>query len=275
MKLLYFLFPFLFFAKTPTKEMTLEQYFKDLDPEIQVSMVLQNQMGEILFERNSQKVVPTASVIKIPILFSLLKAQDNKLLKLTDFHLLKKQEIVAGSGDLQFEPENTKMDYLFLAKKMISISDNTATNILIDKLKMENIQNDINAFGLKNTYLKRKMMDFEAIKAGKQNITTAQDINTLLLKLLTKKLLSRKAGKQALEILIGCEDTVTIPRFLPKKIVIAHKSGTLDYLRGDAGIIFSKKTLVLTVFVENFESQEQAETIIGKVAELSYLNFGK
>jgi beta-lactamase class A len=74
---------------------------------------------------------------------------------------------------------------------------------------------------------------------------------------------------------LACEDRTTIPRNIPVNIPIAHKTGTLDYVRGDAGIIFSKNILILTVFVENFESLEQAETIIGKIAEYAYNDFGQ
>ncbi|MCP9749222.1 serine hydrolase [Lacihabitans sp. CS3-21] len=251
---------------------SLEKYLKELDPEIVVSMKLQNQTGKLLFERNGQKVVPSASVIKIPILFSLLKA---KGINLKHAYTLQPKDIVGGSGDIQYEVPFKKITYNYLAQKMISVSDNTATNILIEKLGSEQIQEDINNWGLTNTKLNRKMMDFEAIKAGKQNFTTCEDINGLLLKLLNKQLLSKKSGKKAMEILLACEDRTTIPRNIPVNVPIAHKTGTLDYVRGDAGIIFSKNILILTVFVENFESLQQAETIIGKIAECCYKDFGQ
>jgi len=274
MKLLLLLLSFCLMGQNAPKTMSLDDYFKELDPEIQVSMKLQNQWGDVLYERNSQKIVPSASVIKIPILLSFFSAIDQKYLKLKTKYTLQPNDLVAGSGDLQYEVPFTQYTYLFIAQKMISVSDNTATNILIEKLGMDTIQQEIDEWELKNTNLRRKMMDFEAIIAGKQNTCTAEDMNSILLKLLNKQLLSNKSGKKALEILLGCEDRTTIPRNIPLHIPVAHKSGTLDYVRGDAGIIFSKNTLVLSVFVENFESLEQAETIIGKIAELSYLGFG-
>lgn len=251
---------------------SLEKYLKELDSEIVVSMKLQDQTGELLFEKNSQKVVPSASVIKIPILFSLLKAKE---INLKHAYTLQPKDIVGGSGEIQYEVPFNEFTYNYLAQKMISVSDNTATNILIEKLGSEQIQEDINNWGLTNTKLNRKMMDFEAIKAGKQNFTTCEDINGLLLKLLNKQLLSKKSGKKAMEILLACEDRTTIPRNIPINVPIAHKTGTLDYVRGDAGIIFSKNILILTVFVENFESLQQAETIIGKIAECCYKDFGQ
>jgi beta-lactamase class A len=258
-----------------TNAQSLEKYLKELDPEIVVSMKLQNQTGELLFEKNSQKVVPSASVIKIPILLSLLQEVDKKNIKLNTKYTLRPEDIVGGSGELQYEVPFNKFTYGHLAQKMISVSDNTATNILIEKLGLEQIQDNINNWGLTNTKLNRKMMDFEAIKAGKQNFTTSEETNGLLIKLLNKQLLSKKSGKKAMEILLACEDRTTIPRNIPPYIPIAHKTGTLDYVRGDAGIIFSKNILILTVFVENFESLEQAEVIIGRIAECCFKDFGQ
>jgi beta-lactamase class A len=258
-----------------TNAQSLEKYLKELDPEIVVSMKLQNQTGELLFEKNSQKVVPSASVIKIPILLSLLQEVDKKNIKLNTKYTLRPEDIVGGSGELQYEVPFKKFTYGHLAQKMISVSDNTATNILIEKLGLEQIQDNINNWGLTNTKLNRKMMDFEAIKAGKQNFTTSEETNGLLIKLLNKQLLSKKSGKKAMEILLACEDRTTIPRNIPPYIPIAHKTGTLDYVRGDAGIIFSKNILILTVFVENFESLEQAEVIIGRIAECCFKDFGQ
>ncbi len=254
---------------------TLEKYLIELDPEIQVSMKLQDQKGNVLYEKNSNKIVPSASVIKIPILLSLLDSKDKKQVKLNEKYKLQPNDIVGGSGDIQFENPFKSLTYLFLAQKMIGVSDNTATNIIIEKLGMQQIQQNIDDWQLKDTHLNRKMMDFEAIKVGKQNFCTAEDINSLLIKLLNKELLSIKSGKQAIEILLNCEDKTTIPRNIPKNIPIAHKTGTLDYVRGDAGIIFSKNILVLTVFVENFESLEQAEIIIGRIAECCFKDFGQ
>jgi beta-lactamase class A len=254
---------------------SLEKYLKELDPEIMVSLKLQNQQREVLFERNGNKVVPSASLIKIPILLSLLKEVDRKNIKLNSKYTLQPEDIIGGSGDLQYEIPFKKFTYNHLAQKMISVSDNTATNILINKIGAEKIQNDIDAWNLTKTKLNRKMMDFEAIKAGKQNFTTCEDMNGLLINLLNQQLLSKKSAKKAMEILFACDDRTTIPRNIPVNIPIVHKTGTLDYVRGDAGIIFSKNILILTVFVENFESLEQAETIIGKIAEYAYNDFGQ
>ena len=253
----------------------LELYISKLDPEISVSMILQNSKSQLLFEKNSKKQVPSASIIKIPILISFFQQVEEKKIKENQKHLLADKERVGGSGNLQFEARSSTFSYLDLATKMISVSDNSATNILIDILGMEDINERISKWEIPNTLLQRKMMDIDAVLKGKQNFTSATDSNTLLLDLLNYNILNKKNGKKALDLLLLCEDNLTIPRKIPKNIPIAHKTGTLDIVRGDSAIIFGNNTLILTIFVENFQSMEQAEYIIADLADISYRNFGK
>ena len=107
--------------------------------------------------------MPSASVIKIPILLSLLDSKDKKQVKLSEKYKLQPNDIVGGSGDIQFETPFKSLTYLFLAQKMIGVSDNTATNIIIEKLGMQQIQQNIDDWQLKDTHLNRKMMDFQSI----------------------------------------------------------------------------------------------------------------
>ena len=275
MKTHFFTLLSLFFSFNLMAQNELEIYISKLDPQISVSMILQNNKSEILFEKNSKKQVPSASIIKIPILITFFQQVEEKKIKGSQKHRLAENERVGGSGDLQFEARNSTFSYLDIATKMISVSDNTATNILIDILGMEDINERIGRWEIPNTLLQRKMMDIDAVLKGKQNFTSARDSNTLLLDLLNYNILNKKNGKKALEILFLCEDGLTIPLKIPKNIPIAHKTGTLDYVRGDSAIVFGKNTLILTIFVENFESMEQAELIIADLAEISYNNFGK
>jgi len=119
------------------------------------------------------------------------------------------------------------------------------------------------------------MMDFEAIAEGRQNYTSPVEINQLLLLLYSSNELSKKSRGRMIEMLLACADNTTIPSQLPKGLEVAHKTGILDYVRGDAGIIYSPNPLVLSIFVENFSSNEEAEEIIGTVARLAYETYGK
>ncbi len=156
---------------------------------------------------------------------------------------------------------------------MIRVSDNSATNILIKRLGFDKINNSIKVKGLALTQLNRLMMDFEAIKFGKQNYTSAFEINKLLLLIKQKKILSTEMNKKFIDFLFLCDDNSTIPKLLPKNVLVAHKTGTLDYLRADAGIIFSRNPIILSIFVEKFRTQEEAEKIIATISNYIYKIF--
>ncbi|WP_162340467.1 serine hydrolase [Cyclobacterium salsum] len=70
-------------------------------------------------------------------------------------------------------------------------------------------------------------------------------------------------------------DRIFCAAFLPEKLEVAHKTGTLDYVRGDAGIIFGRRPLVISVFVEDFRDLSEAEKIIAKIGKLAYETYGK
>ena len=248
---------------------SLESYLSSLPIEVEVSIKAERYGGAILFQQNANKKVPSASIIKIPILIELLKKVENGGLKWNEDYILQAEDIVGGAGNLQEQKPGFKISIKELAEKMIILSDNTATNILIRKVGMDKVNDFIAAQKLTQTILQREMMDFEAIKEGRQNYTSAADMNQLYKNLLDGQLLSPKGTKRTLKLLTRCADTSTIPRLLPKRLKIAHKTGTLDYLRGDAGIIYTKGTpIILSVFVEKFDSIAQAEEIIGMVAKL-------
>lgn len=268
MKLLFLMLNLYFQADT------LQAYLQKLDPEIRVSMAVHDAKGHQLFGLNDSVSVASASVIKIPILMEFMFQLEAKKIKLKDEYRLKNEDKVGGSGNLQFEAEGKIFTLEELATAMIAVSDNVATNILIDKLGADNINEMLKYHGWQKTQLNRKMMDFKAILQGKQNYTNVIEINEMLQKALSKQLFSRKIGKKLIEILLTCEDVKTIPRHFSKQIPIAHKSGTLDYIRGDAGIIFGKSPLILSIFIENFVTIEQAEHIIGDLAYLANMQFG-
>ena len=250
----------------------LEDYLERVE-EMKVSMLLQDGDGEILFRHNPYKKVPAASIIKVPILMVLFEQMESGRVSMEGKYTLRNVDKVGGSGKLQHAAAGSSYTYGFLAREMIQLSDNVATNILIAKLGMDNIGEMLHRNGLVDTQLNRYMMDFEAIKKGKQNYTSPYEINQLFLMLLSGDYLSDDSRGQMIEILTECADNSGIPRDLPAGVDVAHKTGTLDYIRGDAGIIFGDKTLVLSVFVENFKEQKEADEVIAKISGLCVSRF--
>ena len=170
--------------------------------------------------------VRAASMIKVYILSYLFEKIDKGEISLQDVYVLKPSDKVGGSGVLNGYESGSVLSIDTIARLMITESDNTATNILIDKLGLENINLYISTQGYKDTQLNRKMMDVNAIDKGIDNYTSAQDLGNWFLKLAAGKMASDLSNKQMIDYLVGQTDTECISAALPNRI-IAHKTGEL------------------------------------------------
>nr|WP_262895856.1 serine hydrolase [Cyclobacterium marinum] len=273
-----FIFAFTLFCLNSihvSAQQSLKAYLKTIDNKVSLSYIIQNKQGKILSMSNSDKIIPSASIIKVPLLIYFMQKASEGTFSLQDHYHLKVEDKVGGSGELQFKPAGISVTYEYLAKEMIRVSDNTATNIIIKKLGLKAFQKWMKENDYSATQLNRFMMDFDAIEKGKQNYCSSKEINRLLLALYNGNLLAENPSLKVIEWLKNCEDNTGLPHLLPDRVAIAHKTGTLDYVRGDAGIIFGEKPIFITVLVENFSEIAEADSIISTIGRLAYLEYSK
>lgn len=218
---------------------------------------------------NGDSIFPTASAIKIEILIHLLKEYEEDRLNIFEQYPVNYK--VGGSGLLQyFDLNNLKLSLYNLSVLMIQQSDNTATNILIDKLGMENINSTIQQIKLTKTKLQRKMMDFEARKSGRENISTPSDKLALLKKLYNKGILPDSLNKIAIDILSIPKQTPLLDQ-IDEEIKIASKGGELDDVRCDMGIFYTSRTdYILVVMTKELPDSKLGEKFISQVSRLIY-----
>lgn len=221
------------------------------------------------FLYNENEIFPTASAIKIEILVHLMKEYEKGNLNIYENIPVKLK--VGGSGLLQFfDQSNLNLSYYNLALLMIQQSDNTATNILIEKLGMENINHTIKSLGLEQTKLQRIMMDFEARKAGKENLSSPKDKLRLLELIYSKAIFPDSINNEVIKIL-------SIPKITPllsevqDEITIASKGGELDDVRCDMGIFFCGKfDYILVVMTKDLPTSNLGEEFIKKISKTFY-----
>lgn len=228
------------------------------------------------FSIKGDEKVPSASMIKLLILLKALDECDKGKINLEDTIRLDDYEKVDGSGILKELSRDHKFSIRELLTLMIIVSDNTATNILIDLLGIEEINKIGHDLGLKKTTLERKMMDSNAREKGLDNFTSSNEILKLLKMIYEKDFVSEEYSNLALDILLRQQERQRLQRYLPEDLKIASKSGDLDNLENDGGIFFTEnKNYILVVLVNQAESNVLAKEIIGEISLKIYKEIGE
>jgi len=216
---------------------------------------------------SADKPFPSASLVKVPIMLACFYADEKKKINLKDTLILKSAQKVSGSGILKEMPEGTSLTVEELVDLMITQSDNTACNILIDLLGFDYINNFFQSLGLKDTNLSRRMMEFDVRKKGIENYTTAQDMAFCLEIIYHNKFLSSKISRQSLSLLKKQEVNDRIPAKLPPSVVVAHKTGLERKICHDAGIMFMPQgDFLICVLTKNAKSTKVAKRFIAQIA---------
>jgi beta-lactamase class A len=223
------------------------------------------------FRLNDKDIFPTASSIKVFILAEVYRQAAEGKFALSDIRPLTPAHRVGGSGVLSLLGERSVSmsirDYCVL---MIQQSDNTATNLLIDLVGMKNV----NSFAVKNgctsTLLQRVMMDVQAAKAGRENISTPADMAMMFEKLHNGEIVSAEASKDMLKIL-SVEKDGALRSGLPVGTEIANKGGEIDGIRCDVGVVsLEGSPYVISVMTKMLQREQDGGEIITAVSRTVY-----
>ncbi|MFZ7125457.1 MAG: serine hydrolase [Desulfobacterales bacterium] len=200
---------------------------------------IQEACGRFRWLHNDRLRFPAASLIKLPIYYEYRTRVSRGDLDPAEKITLSKHSVVGGCGILKAEPPGSVHTLDRVAQLMIAASDNTAANILIDILGKDRINAAAATLGMKDTILQRKMMDFESRDAEKDNWTTPRDVFVFLDELLHPRHMSPDLGAEILSALKCQRIKTKLPAWLPPSAVAAHKTGELDGVEHDAGILFN------------------------------------
>ncbi|HYM22367.1 MAG TPA: serine hydrolase [Vicinamibacterales bacterium] len=209
---------------------------------------------------------PTASTIKIAIVYELFKQAEEGKVRLAETITLDRGKAVGGTGVLvqMGTPTLSILDYATL---MVTLSDNTATNVLIDRLGMENITARMKSLGLAHTLLRRHMMDAAAARRGDENVSTPDELARLL------EIVSKNAD--AVTLLEKPKES-RLRRGLPAGVRTADKPGELEGVRVDAGIVFAKnRPYILCVMTSYLKDEAEGERAITDISRATYEYFDR
>jgi len=243
---------------TRNPQLTAGIFFMDLD-------------NNAYLDVNGGTPLAAASTIKIPILVAFLQDVDAGKIRLDDKLTLRKELVANGSGELQYQPLGTQLPALEVASKMITVSDNTATNLLIDRMGGVSALNQrFKSWGLTATSLSNPLPDLEGT-----NTSSARDMSLLMARLSQGELVSLRSRDRLRDIM---QQTITdslLPRGLGAGATIAHKTGDIGTLVGDVGLIDlpNGKRYVAAVLVKRSFNDERANELIRQISRTSYQYF--
>ena len=228
------------------------------------------------FLLNADDVFPQASSIKIAVLAELYHQMQQGRLQLTDMYTVQQSDLVPDSDIMGgLTPGVTKITSRDLATMMVAVSDNSATNVLIDRVGMENVNALMDSLGLTHTRLRRKMMDLKAASEGRENVSTPREMMTLLGAVYRGKVLNKGMTDDFLRILSTHKDS-WIPRSLPDNLRVADKPGSLEGVRNDSGVVFAKnRPFVICVMTTYLRNEREGEEAISKIALAAYRMFDR
>ena len=251
-----------------------EQILKETEKFPGKTAVLYKEYGNPERDINIKGDVPvvSASTIKVPVMMALFwKVQEEKR-SLQEEIPVREEEILEDSKVFEY---GGRMASLYeLTVWMIVNSDNTATNVLISWLGMDWLNRFFQKMGLKHTRLERKMLDFEAVKEGKNNYISPADFCRCM-ELLKSREKEDFYASLALSVLIRNRDGEALCRYLYEDVSVAHKTGGLDGIEHDAGLIEREgDSYFLGVFVSEFEESDkmsqEAQKLIGRISRMVF-----
>lgn len=217
---------------------------------------------------NGYKPSQAASVIKLPVLYSFFRDVDAGALDFDTPLLYLPEHRVGGSGGLQFKEPGFTLPALDVARDMIQWSDNTQTNIMIDALGgLYHLNQRWNEVGLTRTRVRNQLPDLTGT-----NEISAYEMASILYNIQTGYGLSERSREEALDILKGTHNTRLIPARLPADTVIAHKTGDIGTMLGNAGIVYlpDGRKYLLAVQVERPFNDYTARDIIQIASKIIY-----
>lgn len=231
--------------------------------------------GAWRIERNGAATVRAASVIKLPILLAVLALKDRGLLRIDDTVAVLPEDRTAGSGSLKLSPLPRSCRFTELLERMITESDNTAANAILRIVGFETI-----AAGFPRLGLDRTRLDHRILADAADNPTTAEEIAALFARLtepgampagIDGVMIPDLDAVYARALLRAAANATRLRRYLPDTVAVEHKTGTLEGVVHDAGILRAPGgDVIVAALVTSVRNKAQAEEWLGRVGRAVY-----
>jgi beta-lactamase class A len=226
------------------------------------------------FERHATRPLPTASTIKLAILYELFRQAEAGQIALDTPRPFDREKAVGGSGVL-FELSNVTMTLRDYATLMVVLSDNSATNIVIDAVGMDRVNERMKGLGIAEVRLRRRMMDLDAARQGRENVASPAGIARLLELMRAGEGLSPASRDSMIGVLQKGKSSAML-RGIPSGVKVASKPGDLDGVRVDAGIVeVPGRPYIFVAMTSWLGPREDGERAIEQASRAAYEYFSR
>ena len=238
--------------------------------------------GRLAWYSRGDEVFHAASTMKIPVMIELFHQVREGKVKLSDplpikneFHSLVDGSVYTLKADDDSETDLYKAvgqtrTLEQLCDLMVTVSSNFATNLLIQKLGVENIRATVTSLHADGMNVMRGVEDNKAFEKGMNNTTTARGLAALLVAIANGKAVDPDSSAKMVEIMERQKFNEGIPAGVPKNIRVAHKTGEITKIHHDAGIVYAERPFVIVVLVRGIEDFKQSSALIAGITRELY-----
>lgn len=263
---------------------TVESLIKASGAEVAVALRTLDGRDELLID--ADKSFHAASTMKVPVMIELFRQAHAGMLSLEDPLAIRNEfhSIVDGSayqldvGDDSdaevYRAIGRTLPLRQLCEAMITVSSNFATNLLIEKLGVENIRRTVTRLDAGGMQVLRGVEDQKAFDKGLSNTTTARGLLVLLEHIARGTAVNPKADAEMAEVLKRQKFRDGIPAGLPAGVAVGHKTGTITRIHHDAGIVFGPRRYVLVVLVRGLADEKTADALIARISRAAWSSLG-
>lgn len=284
-KLLFTFFLVLFMFDIAAQEMTGEILKNKLEMEIhklvQNSSAITGFMAVDLttgkkISHNADISFPQASAIKIPILMEVYAQVEEGRFELSDERKISPENIMGGTGIIKYLSNSPVFSIEDLSNLMIVLSDNSATNSLIDLVGMSEVNKRLNSLGFEKTILQRKMINTAASGRGEENLSTPADAVEILKTLYAGNFVNETTSKKIIEILKKTEPSDSrLAAGIPAEVPMAFKTGFLNGVSTEWAIVFLNERPYAIAVMESFKVEGESEEIVERLSAIIFQHFWK
>ena len=249
-------------------------------PDVLVAVSVRDRATGTALDLNGDSVLHAASTMKVPVLVELHRQAEAGALGLADTLgvVNRFRSIVDGSPyRIEDDSDDSLRHWLgrpmrldTLAERMITVSSNLATNLLVERLGPANVQATMERLGVRRMRVRRGVEDGKAFQAGLNNVTTSRDLAVVLDRLAHGEAVSPAADAAMRAVLLRQRFNSMIPAGLPPGTPVAHKTGWITRHAHDAAVVLpgGRPPYVLVVLTRGFATQEDADPVVAEIARL-------